>query len=95
MIMSVLAAVLLMLLTSEDYWQRIGTIQLAGQEVEDVDTGSERLAVMAAQIEMFRDNPWGCGHFCTTILSRQSTLIPSTSTRRSAFGPLTIRSLAC
>ena len=67
--MSALAVVLLLMLTTDSYWERIDTIKQRGQEVEGVDTGSGRLEVMKAQLRMFRDHPWGCGHFCTTVLS--------------------------
>jgi hypothetical protein len=56
-------------LTNQAYWERIGTILVAGEEVEGVDTGSGRLVLMKAQLQMFSDHPLGCGHRCTAVLS--------------------------
>jgi O-antigen ligase len=67
--MSALALVLMLMLTTESYWQRIETIAYKGQQVEGVDTGGDRLEMMQAQLRMFRDHPLGCGHQCTTLLS--------------------------
>lgn len=67
--LSALAAVLLLMLTTESYWSRIQTIAMGGQAVEGVDTGMDRIAQWQGQLRMFRDHPLGCGHHCTTILS--------------------------
>jgi O-antigen ligase len=69
--MSILAGVLMLMLTTEDYWSRVETIAYRGQEVEGKDTGSGRLEIIAAQLQMFRSYPLGCGHSCTAILSPQ------------------------
>jgi hypothetical protein len=69
--MSLLAVVLVLMLSTEDYWNRIETITYRGQEVEGEDTGSGRLDIMAAQLRMARSYPLGCGHTCTAILSPQ------------------------
>ena len=67
--LSALAVVLLLMLSTESYWERIQTIALKGEAVEGVDTGADRLAQWQGQLRMFRDHPMGCGHHCTTILS--------------------------
>lgn len=67
--LSALGAVLLVLLTTEAYWERIQTIAMKGERVEGVDTGADRLAQWQGQLRMYRDHPLGCGHHCTTILS--------------------------
>jgi hypothetical protein len=69
--LSVLGVILFMLLTSPVYWARIASLKYAGQDVEGVDTGAGRLVLMQAQLRMFADHPFGCGHRCTAILSRQ------------------------
>jgi len=51
------------------YWDRIGTILVSGEEIERVDTGSGRLVLIEAQIDMFLEYPMGCGHRCTAVLS--------------------------
>lgn len=67
--LSVLAVVLFGLLTSDTYWDRISTIKYQGEDVEGVDTGGGRLEIIAAQWQMFKARPLGCGHMCTTVLS--------------------------
>jgi O-antigen ligase len=67
--LSVLAAALLVMLTTEAFWSRIQTIAMKGAVVEGVDTGADRIAQWQGQLRMFRDHPLGCGHHCTTILS--------------------------
>ena len=69
--MSILAGVLLLMLTTQEYWSRVETITYRGQEVEGVDTGAGRLEIIAGQFQMFRAHPLGCGHACTAILSPQ------------------------
>ena len=68
-VLSLLGVVLFFAVTNQTYWDRIGTISEAGEEVEGVDTGSARLVLIKAQFEMFGDYPMGCGHRCTAILS--------------------------
>jgi len=70
-VLSVLAVVLFVMLTNPVYWNRIGSIQEAGQEVEGVDTGAGRLDIIKAQFLMFKEHPLGCGHRCTATLSSQ------------------------
>lgn len=70
-ILSVLALVLLTLVTNPVYWSRMGTIAQMGQKIEGVDTGAGRVAVIDAQWSMFEAYPMGCGHRCTATLSRQ------------------------
>jgi hypothetical protein len=67
--LSLLALILFALLTNESYWQRIDTIKYRGQEVEGVDTGASRVAILQAQLRMAAAHPLGCGHDCTTYLS--------------------------
>jgi hypothetical protein len=67
--LSVLAAALLLMLTTEAFWSRIQTIAMKGAVVEGVDTGADRIAQWKGQYRMFRNHPLGCGHHCTTILS--------------------------
>lgn len=69
-LLSTFAAVLFVSLTNPVYWARVASLMYAGEEVEGVDTGSGRLVLMEAQWRMFLDNPLGCGHRCTVILSR-------------------------
>jgi O-antigen ligase len=67
--LSILAAVLFVLITNPEYWMRIASIKAAGADVEGVDTGSGRLVLIRAQLEMFKAYPMGCGHRCTAVLS--------------------------
>jgi hypothetical protein len=69
--LSVIAIIGFLSLTNEKFWDRISSLQYGGQEVEGVDTGSGRLAIIEAQMRMFRDYPLGCGHRCTAALSRE------------------------
>lgn len=68
-IASVLGIVLFVLLTNPLYWTRMGSLKHAGEQVEDVDTGTSRLVLMEAQLKMFAAHPLGCGHRCTALLS--------------------------
>ncbi len=68
---TILAALAFLALTPPQYWQRISSITAAGAEVEGVDTGSGRLVLMQAQLQMFASHPLGCGHRCTVTLSPQ------------------------
>lgn len=68
-IFSVAGLILLVSLTNATYWERIGTILAGGEQIEGVDTGSKRLVLMNAQLEMFKNHPAGCGHRCTAVLS--------------------------
>lgn len=68
-IFSITGLILFVTLTNPLYWERIGTILIAGEEVEGVDTGSKRLVLMQAQLQMFAHYPLGCGHRCTAVLS--------------------------
>ena len=69
--LSVLALLLFILLTNQQYWTRISSIEAAGQHVEGVDTGAGRVDLVQAQWRMFLQHPFGCGHRCTAVLSRQ------------------------
>jgi O-antigen ligase len=68
-VLSVLALVLFVMLTNPEYWMRIASIKYVGVEVEDLDTGASRLAVLESQWRMFKEHPMGCGHRCTAFLS--------------------------
>jgi O-antigen ligase len=68
-VLSVIAALGFFMLTDPGYWNRIESVKYRGAEVEGLDTGSGRLNIMRAQVQMFRDHPLGCGHHCTMTLS--------------------------
>jgi O-antigen ligase len=69
--LSMLAVVLFAMLTNATYWTRISSIGYVGEDIQGVDTGSGRLQIVHAQIDMFLDHPLGCGHRCTITLSPQ------------------------
>jgi O-antigen ligase len=58
-----------LLLTNPDYWGRIESLQYRGEEIQGVDTGSRRLILAQAQLQMSREYPLGCGSRCTDVLS--------------------------
>ncbi len=68
-VLSMLAIVLFLIVAGPFYWQRIHSLEYAGEQVEGIDTGSARLEIIAAQWRMFKDHPFGCGAMCTAILS--------------------------
>jgi O-antigen ligase len=68
-ILSLLAAIGFIALTTASYWDRMHTIQYAGSQIEGVDTGGARMALFEAQWRMFTHHPFGCGHQCTELLS--------------------------
>jgi len=68
-VFSILGAILFIMLAGPAYWERIGSLQYVGEEVEGVDTGAGRLLIMQAQAKMFLEYPYGCGHRCTATLS--------------------------
>jgi O-antigen ligase len=70
-VLSSIAIVSFFALTNPVYWERIGTIKQAGENVAGVDTGSGRLTLATAQLQMFEKYPLGCGHRCTAVLSPQ------------------------
>lgn len=67
--LSVLAVVMFLMLTGPAYWKRMHSIEEAGQNIEGVNTGEDRLAIMRAQWRMFVRYPFGCGATCTAVLS--------------------------
>lgn len=69
LILSILATISFLILANKEYWDRISTIKVAGQQIEGTDTGGGRLEIMNAQIKMFGEHPLGCGHRCTATLS--------------------------
>lgn len=70
-IASLLGVVLLLAVTNPIYWARMASIKVSGQEIEGMDTGGGRRALLTAQFEMFQDHPLGCGHRCTNLLSQR------------------------
>jgi len=70
-VFSIAGLVLFIALTNQAYWERISTILVGGEEVEGVDTGVGRVVLAKAQLEMFANYPFGCGHRCTAVLSPQ------------------------
>jgi O-antigen ligase len=68
-VLSVLAITLFLMLTGPSYWSRMQSIEHAGENVEGMDTGEDRIAVIKAQWRMFKDHPLGCGALCTAVLS--------------------------
>lgn len=67
--LSIVGLLLFVAITNPLYWERIGTILFAGEQVEGVDTGSGRVVLMKAQLQMAALYPEGCGHRCTVVLS--------------------------
>jgi O-antigen ligase len=65
-----LAVVLFLMLTGPGYWNRMQSIQQAGETVQGVDTGQDRLAIIKVQWKLFAMHPFGCGATCTTVLSK-------------------------
>lgn len=70
-LLSALALIMFLLLTNQQYWERISSLEVAGQQIEGVDTGAGRVDLVHAQWRMFAQYPFGCGHRCTAVLSRQ------------------------
>lgn len=68
-ILSVVGLALFVALTNPVYWARIQSLKYQGEQVEGVDTGSKRLLLVQAQLQMFRAQPFGCGSRCTDVLS--------------------------
>lgn len=68
-ILTLLALMLFGALAGPAYWQRMHSLQQAGDEVEGVDTGKDRIETIKAQWKMFKRYPLGCGAMCTAALS--------------------------
>lgn len=68
-VLSVIGAAAFLSLTTSSYWERIDTIEYEGAQVQGVDTGAQRLAIVRAQWRMFQSHPFGCGAMCTSALS--------------------------
>jgi O-antigen ligase len=95
-ILSALAVVLFMMLTNPVYWERIGSIEESGEQVEGVDTGGGRLELIQAQLGMFAAYPLGCGHRCTAVLSKQfldDSLLTGTGEQRARASHNTIMTM--
>ncbi len=71
LVISLLGAAGFLWLTTANYWNRMSTIEYAGEQVAGVDTGGGRLQIIQAQWRMFEAHPFGCGHMCTDVLSSQ------------------------
>src|SRR5581483_881142 len=90
-VLSLLAIVLFLMLTGPSYWLRMRSIEHAGENVQGVDTGEDRLAIIQAQWRMFKQYPMGCGAMCTAVLSPQfiderylASVAPGSTERRRA-----------
>jgi putative inorganic carbon (HCO3(-)) transporter len=70
-VLSVLAVTMFVMLTGPSYWSRMQSLQHVGEDVQGMDTGEDRIAVVKAQWRMFKDHPLGCGATCTAVLSAQ------------------------
>lgn len=69
-VLSVLAILLFLMLAGPSYWNRMQSLQHAGEEVKGMDTGEDRLAIVNVQWRLFFMHPLGCGATCTTVLSK-------------------------
>lgn len=67
--LSALAVLAFLLLTNPFYWERMQTVKYRGADVVGVETGGARRNLLVAQVAMFREHPFGCGHLCTEFLS--------------------------
>ena len=68
-VLSVLAVILFLILAGSSYWLRMQSLEHAGQNVEGLDTGEDRVEIIKAQFRMFAAHPFGCGAACTAVLS--------------------------
>ena len=67
-----LAVVGFLFLANEVFIERMSTLSATFEEEEQWDTSAQsRIAIVQAQVEMFKDYPMGVGHQGTTYLSRQ------------------------
>jgi O-antigen ligase len=67
--LAALAVPVFLALSPPEYWSRVETVKYRGEEVQGLDTGTDRVATMDAQLRIFRTHPLGCGSDCTTRLS--------------------------
>jgi O-antigen ligase len=67
--LSLLALILFGMLAGPSYWNRMQSLQHAGDQVQGVDTGNDRIELIKAQWRMFKGHPFGCGSTCTIVLS--------------------------
>lgn len=70
-LLSVPAVLLFFMLAGTQYWNRMSTLEQAGETVQGEDTGVDRLEIIKAQFRMFKAYPMGCGSSCTAVLSPQ------------------------
>ena len=71
-IFGVLGVVLLLSLAHNEFWDRLSTLQAVRGDQEELDfSAKSRVAIVAAQWQMFLDHPFGAGHAGTEALSRQ------------------------
>jgi O-antigen ligase len=68
-VLSVLAVILFLMLAGSAYWLRMQSMEHAGEKVEGLDTGEDRVEIIRAQLRMFEAHPFGCGAACTAVLS--------------------------
>lgn len=68
-VLSLLAVIMFLMLTNPVFWERIHSLTVAGEQIENVDTGYKRLVLIQAQWKMFLANPLGSGHKGTAYLS--------------------------
>ena len=67
--LSALALLAFLMLTNPFYWERMQTVKYGGTDVVGVETGGARRSLFRAQLLIFREHPFGCGHMCTEFLS--------------------------
>lgn len=68
--MAILGMILFAMLAHATFWERMGTIDDAARNPTTVDTSVEsRVELFKAQLEMFKDHPFGAGHNGTAIQS--------------------------
>jgi len=68
-VVSVIGVIGFLIIAGPTYWGRIDSLKYAGEQVDGMDTGASRIAIVKAQWEMFKAHPMGCGHRCTAVLS--------------------------
>ena len=69
-VLGTLAIVVLVARSPETYWERISTILIATDDVQEMDSSARsRIALFNAQVQIFYDNPFGLGFRTTSYLS--------------------------
>jgi O-antigen ligase len=68
---AILGIALFLFVASASFWQRMGTLQAAVDDRQQMDTSAEsRIVMVMAQIRMAAVYPFGTGHRGTAVLSR-------------------------